>query len=199
LAAARRTAGLAGVAIGFGPWEGGMVASLDRPHQLRLRREGYHAMPAARAAEGFMAALGSGVVHRIVMDRRRLATAEDPSAAAVSVPRMPEDRTALQQALARRLRALLGFARDAPLPPDRPLRDFGLDSLLAVSLRQELASAYGLDLPTTLLFDRPTLTVLTDYLWGLLAPVSVRDKNEFGDLDADALAALLASELEVGS
>ena len=43
-----------------------------------------------------------------------------------------------------------------------------MDSLMAVELRNLLARSLGTALPATLLFDRPTLLALTDYLMGRL-------------------------------
>jgi NAD(P)-dependent dehydrogenase (short-subunit alcohol dehydrogenase family)/acyl carrier protein len=63
----------------------------------------------------------------------------------------------------RALRAL-GVDLGKQVDPRTPLGDLGLDSLLAVELRNTLATALGKPLPATLLFDYPSIDALTDYL-----------------------------------
>jgi acyl transferase domain-containing protein/acyl carrier protein len=49
-----------------------------------------------------------------------------------------------------------------------PLQSYGLDSLMAMTIRNRLKSATGQDLPPTLLFDHQTLEDLSGYLHALL-------------------------------
>lgn len=49
------------------------------------------------------------------------------------------------------------------IDPDQPLQTMGLDSLMAVELRNKLSQSFGKILPATLLFEFPTLNALTDY------------------------------------
>lgn len=46
-----------------------------------------------------------------------------------------------------------------------PLSEAGLDSLLAVELRNVLAKSLGMNLSATLLFDHPSIEALSDFLW----------------------------------
>ncbi|MEP6917699.1 MAG: type I polyketide synthase, partial [Acidobacteriota bacterium] len=139
--------------------------------------------------------------------------------AARAVPSVPVGRTLLQDleaiAPSGRRAAVLGFVRGSALrvlgleaateiDPRQPLRDFGLDSLMAVELRNVLAGAVGRTLPATLLFKHPTIDALAGFVIeaaGLSAAavetVAVPDGDvaAIGALDDDDVRKLLAEEL----
>ncbi len=61
---------------------------------------------------------------------------------------------------------VLGLDAAQPLDKEQPLQKMGLDSLMAVELRNVLGTGLGLKraLPATLLFDYPTIAAVTEYL-----------------------------------
>jgi acyl carrier protein len=89
---------------------------------------------------------------------------------------------------------VLGLPASGGIDVDRPLQELGLDSLMAVELRNALGSAVGRPLPATLLFDHPTLRRLVDYLGSSVLSL---DLNARTDAAADASASAAAeAELE---
>ena len=75
-----------------------------------------------------------------------------------------------------------------PSPDDVPVRELGLDSIQAVELAEGLSADLGRAVPVTDLFDHPTVAALAAHLAG-------SPGDDLDDLDADALAKLLADEL----
>ena len=147
----------------------------------------------------------------------------DSSRAAATPPRPVSLRAELASVAPGRRRSLvqkrvreeavkvLGLGSDAQPDTRQPLRELGLDSLMAVELRNALADALGQALPATLLFKYPTLEALAEFLISQLggdaSPDRAREENGPGseadqdllDLEAcsdDEARELLSRELE---
>ena len=80
-------------------------------------------------------------------------------------------RQLLDEYLRDRIRMVLGSGPDDEIDSDAGLFDLGMDSLTAVELKETLELEIGLPLPTTLVFDYPTIAHLVEYLNTRLAPV----------------------------
>jgi polyketide synthase 12 len=122
-------------------------------------------------------------------------------------------RATLLTFLSERALQIIGLDAATPVDPAVPLKDLGLDSLMAVELRNTLARAVGQPLPATLVFDYPTLDALGAHLAKLLGldaqpsprepiagpPPGAEARDEVAQLsDAEAEAALLAELGEKG-
>ncbi|MER6202733.1 acyltransferase domain-containing protein, partial [Streptomyces sp. NPDC001586] len=70
---------------------------------------------------------------------------------------------------------VLGREKGGDIDPTRSFQELGFDSATAVELRNRLAAATGLKLPTTLLFDRPTPEKLVARLAELSGVVSAHE------------------------
>ena len=75
---------------------------------------------------------------------------------------------------------MLGLAGPAAVPGDRPLKELGLDSLMAVELRNQLSARAQTPLPATLAFDYPTPKAIAELLY----------RRAFAELDVARPAAM---------
>jgi acyl carrier protein len=124
-----------------------------------------------------------------VVKVRAMASHQSSSAAGQTKPVLPDLRSRLNAAPPHRQRDVLAegvremAGRTLGLPPaqvndEAPLSSLGLDSLMAVELRNQLGSALRLErpLPATLVFDYPTVAAITDYLSGEV--LGLRGQNQ---------------------
>ncbi|MEP6918376.1 MAG: SDR family NAD(P)-dependent oxidoreductase, partial [Acidobacteriota bacterium] len=200
LAHARRAAGLPAVSINWGPWTGGGMASrLTGLDLQRWQRQGITFIPEARGLDVFARALTSAPPQLCVLpvdwpvfvasftDRKRPAllgevrrSAEDGSGARTPPPATVLDRLkelppserkrAINDEVCDAVRRVLAVPRSFVLEPHMGLRDLGMDSLIAVELRNDLQRTADRSLPSTLAFDCPSIEALTEFLWVLLSP-----------------------------
>ncbi|MEP7311632.1 MAG: type I polyketide synthase [Pseudomonadota bacterium] len=94
--------------------------------------------------------------------------------------------------------AVLGLDGSTNLDTRTPLKELGLDSLMAVELRNVMSRSIGRSLPATLLFDYPTIEALATHLLGVLDLAAlVADKSALAAIgEAAAMADLSESEAE---
>jgi len=141
---------------------------------------------------------------------------EEESLLALLIPLSAEERREqLITFLRTQLAQVLGFKTPEKITLRQRLFDLGLDSLMAMELKNRLERGLDLAVPPTLMFDYPTVEALVDYLAqqvnaklagedntdahthnGAAPDAEVADLlSELENLSDDELAALLAEEL----
>jgi acyl transferase domain-containing protein/pimeloyl-ACP methyl ester carboxylesterase len=192
LAAHRQTEGLVGQSLAWGPWsEGGMAAGLGAALHARLARQGFgtlssaqglallgqalvrsgaHLGPVSLDLPAMSRAFGATVppMWRVLLrapaSRRTAGGGAGALAARLAAlppaKRADEVRAAVQADVAR----VLSLSAGSAVPAGQPFSELGLDSLMAVELRNALGQRVGATLPATLAFDYPTVDALTQWL-----------------------------------
>ncbi|WAP59716.1 type I polyketide synthase [Streptomyces sp. S465] len=183
----RRRHGLPGTSLVWGAWDRttGMTRHLTQADHDRLTRTGLRPLSDAEGLALFDAAVGSGeaVLVPVKLDVGTLGRLESmpealrdlvrrprPAArrAATAAPSVVDPGSALEL-VCEQVAEVLGHGDAGAVDPERDFREFGFDSLTAVELRNRLASATGLRLSATVVFDHPTATALADHVRERLA------------------------------
>jgi acyl transferase domain-containing protein/NADPH:quinone reductase-like Zn-dependent oxidoreductase len=202
-----------GLAIGWGPWDDvGMTARLTSEQRARMARRGVRSLAPERALDALERALSADGGHVLAMDvdgemadgshrigRGRAAPA--PSNIGLReqwAAMVPGRRRAVIAAfVTETAKRILGLASATVIEPRQPFQELGLDSLMAVELRNAIGAAVGQPPPATLLFDYPTSDALADHLLALVTPAASRSVSRgVDDADVAALAELSDAEAE---
>ncbi|SEP53570.1 type I polyketide synthase [Amycolatopsis saalfeldensis] len=219
LARHRRALGLPGTSLNWGYWQRatGMTGHLTVADRARLARggivpisddQGMAMFDSARATEHAvvvparldMAALRARaragslppVLLRLVgAVTTRAATVDESGSTVERLTALPEPER--QRALVDLVRAtaatVLGHGGPGGIPPDQAFKGLGFDSLSTIELRNRLAAATGLRLPSTLAFDHPTPVALARHLQEHLFLAAPAPAADFAaELDAVAAA-----------
>ncbi len=187
LASARHLAGLPVASLALGPWAPA-GAGRDAEAAMRIRRLGFAEMSEERVLELLDVAAATSLPRLIAVRfekpvLRAQARQGDLPALLSELVQAPARRTgggslALRLAatpegeheevvlelVRSHVAAILGYASAADVDVDRAFLEMGLDSLGALELRNRLTTASGLDLPSTLVFDHPSVSAVARFL-----------------------------------
>jgi acyl carrier protein len=232
----RRAQGLPALSLNWGPWaEAGLAAGMSERNRERLAARGMDfippeqglaalealiALPLAQAAvfpvnwERYLADLPDGVPTHLFEAFRRGQTQPQLAFLAELESAPPARHRALLDAFIReQIARALGLPDPGQIGARQRLFDLGVDSLMAVELRNRLEAGLKRPLRATLLFDFPRLDALTQHLADEvlhLAPSSVdpvtarangaflpatEDVTTAGDLDPSSLDQLSPGDL----
>ncbi|WP_394850849.1 type I polyketide synthase [Pendulispora brunnea] len=178
-----RARGVPAKSLAWGLWEQGglgMTAHLAAADLARMKREGMLPMPVShglrlldRALDRTEATLIPAKLDLAAMQRAATKARHVPSEASVLRARLvalsaAERRTALIEIVRTEVALALQLPSPAGILLDKPLKDWGLDSLMSVELRNRLGARIGSTLPATLAFDYPTPRAIAAHLEALL-------------------------------
>ena len=156
----RQAQGLPATSIAWGRWSGtGMAAGLSATQIARVAARGLPGMTPARALAALDAAVSSGaaVVMVAALDPQRLAASAPPVFADLLPAAVPDDAPVAAQ-----VAALVGQILGQAAAPGLPLIACGLDSLMAMDLRNRLNRRFGIGLGLAALMDGADVAGLAD-------------------------------------
>ncbi|MGW7287644.1 SDR family NAD(P)-dependent oxidoreductase, partial [Streptomyces sp. NPDC054847] len=195
LAAHRRKRGLPAASLAWGLWaQGGtgMTAHLGDADLARVRRRGARALTAQEGMALLDVALARPetllvplkldvaalrgdtgevvpLLRSLVRPQLRQVRAQAPQTVSFAerlAGLTPDERVAsLLTTVQNEIADVLGLAGAAAVPADKRLKDFGLDSLMAVEVRNRLSKYVQAALPSTMAFDYPTPRAIADFLY----------------------------------
>ncbi|MDY6949879.1 MAG: type I polyketide synthase [Thermodesulfobacteriota bacterium] len=236
LAHHRRSLGMHGLTINWGPWaESGMAAETVRQHQARWSARGLESLAPERGLEILEKLVTEDAVQVCVLpvnwstfleksygdvrppffdsfshDKKERRT-EKRQTSSPFVHRLEEapaeDRHELLTAhIQAQIVRVMGLSSAEEIEPRQRLFDAGIDSLMAVELKNRLEATLGHHLRSTLLFDYPTVESLVNHLsaevFSLRPEAEGEQENEktepaetLDGLSGDDIADMLAQEL----
>ncbi|UGT60381.1 type I polyketide synthase [Nocardia asteroides] len=197
LARYRRNNGLPAISMAWGLWDDrrGMGAHLTGADRERIARQGVTGLSTAHGLALFDASLGydrpclipAGLDEAELGDTSGLSPIFQDLVTKRSTNRGSRDRSDTDRSSALALRAKTGRERERAVHNllsaniaavigkpnevidfDAPFREIGLDSLMAIELRNRLSTATALHLSVTFAFDYPTADAVLRYLCELL-------------------------------
>lgn len=219
LAHTRQTMNLPGLSINWGPWRQGLANQSKVRHRMHLEGMDAIALPTGLAVLEQMLLQSSPQVGVLPIDWTQWQTQKGPSlfwAALIPLAQKVKRPQSLRQTLEGtaaeerpfilmdyirvEVSKLIGIQPSALADPTVGLMEVGMDSLSVVELRNNLQTALGCALSSTLIYDYPTLAQLTNQLLSQLFPTPIPSpspEQPSPELKAsDPLYGLSATEME---
>ncbi|ACX95796.1 type I polyketide synthase [Halothiobacillus neapolitanus] len=204
-----RGGGRIGLALNWGPWGGaGMAAELTDQQRKSIERKGFSLIPMQLGMEAFgrlaRQAQGQVVIGNVdwsaykeslpgddsLYDDVKDAKSDAPSDVFDynSLLALSEDqrKEIVLEKLILILRQVLQYGEKERVSRRATFSDLGIDSLVAVELRNTLEKSFGIALPSSLVFDYPSVPVLSGYLLEYLKNNYVSTSGDGENSDASS-------------
>ncbi len=179
--------------------------------RLSANGEGVLAVEVADATGLPVASIGSLVVGTLTADqveaagarpemvkRRRVARAESgdrPLRERLAALPEEEQKHTLLRLVRGHVASVLGHESPEAVDPERTFKEIGFDSARAVEVRNRLNTLTGLDLPTTVVFEHPTVVALAENLRARMFSVVERTESPQDEEIKRVLAAIPLSRV----
>ncbi|RKZ93723.1 MAG: short-chain dehydrogenase [Candidatus Parabeggiatoa sp. nov. 1] len=228
LAHHRLALGLPGLSINWGPWaEAGMAADLESRNQRRIAEQGLSSIAPEDGLQVLGELLAAQDVAQVGVlpinwskflqqfweeatspffeaITRSVQPSNEPQAPAALLKQLEDApasarRDILMTSIRAEIVRVLELSAPEQIQPRQRLFDLGIDSLMAVDLRNRLKASLGQPLRATLVFDYPTLESLVDYLLQEVLDLSSADNvetSENQDLNLTELDQMSEAEAE---
>ncbi|PZD73142.1 6-deoxyerythronolide-B synthase EryA2, modules 3and 4 [Acaryochloris thomasi RCC1774] len=216
LAQARQSAGLPALSINWGPWEQlGLANHINAGFQGMDRIEPQiglavldHLLRQSWAQAGVLPIHQSQwTVPTGMSDFWSELAVKQPADWLEALRGACDRKSLLFQYLRSEVARLLGRDASALNDPETGFTDLGLDSLTTVEFRNRLQTALSCSLSSTILYDYPTLPLLTEYLMHQIFPADSSVKpastnlystslNKLSEADAETLLLLQLEQLD---
>lgn len=208
LAHHRGAIGLPALTVNWGAWaDAGMAARLGQQAAARRAAHGIGDLEtetALRALERLLREPGIAQAVVAPIDWRKRSNDAKPSSVLLEIKRsLPNKRLGmLKNYVAAQLATALGLGSADAISPDLRFMDLGVDSLIAIELRNRLQSDLSASLAQTVILDYPTLRSLTGHLEAQLFPAEEKEspppaaaEDAEIESDLDEIAMLADSEI----
>jgi acyl carrier protein len=217
--------GLPALSINWGPWaEVGMAANLGSQFVQGIEGKGFKFLKPAAAARALFKVLGTPLAQVVIgeVDWSKYVTSQPVSHAMFkhlakggavaqstvdleALLRLPaaERENAISDFIRSRIAHVLHFESAADVEAGARFRELGLDSLMAVEMKNSLEAAFRVPLPTSIVFDYPSIPLLAQFIDQRLAPATketeiraateIAQVQKLSDAAAEAELAALAN------
>ncbi|MFL9915755.1 SDR family NAD(P)-dependent oxidoreductase [Paraburkholderia fungorum] len=192
----RRARGYHGLSVNWGPWaETGMAARLDPVLRRRVTEQGYDFLAPVLGIEALERLLSADVTQACVVSMNwtqharslvnrvplpllsrllpqqshRVGETAQKLRNEIVAATAPERVRLVSDYFSGELIEVLGISSSQPIDPQQGFNELGLDSLMSIELRNRVSRDLDMPLSATVIFEYPTLNLMTEFLVNRIA------------------------------